>query len=129
MAVAWGDEKKNQRAEAASEGGLCNSQNISKTRRREIWWSRRDSNPRPSRLSPGRAHQPFDHFAVLPGLQLSLSFHSIGSRRVLFLVNQFPWAAILQGFGIACVVIHEPIGNGFSLANVVTARGFALEDG
>src|SRR6266404_9136881 len=94
-----------------------------------LWWSRWDSNPRPSRLQPGRgAHQPFKHFTIFPRFNLTLTPHGFRARRIVLRVNESPGAAILQCFRVIGVVVGQAFRNVLSLTNVVTTRGFALEN-
>src|SRR5260370_33559968 len=73
------------------------------------WWSRWDSNPRPSRLSPGRAPQTLDHDPVLPRLDLPSSAHGLGPGPVCFFVHQSPLPSDFHGFLLNGVVVAEAL--------------------
>src|SRR5713101_4002329 len=95
---------------------------------RQKWWSRWDSNPRPSRLSPGRAHQTLDHTAVLPRLDLSFSAHGWTTGLVFFLIDQLPRPPIPERLGIVRVVVGEALFDVLRLTNVIAVCCFAQKD-
>jgi hypothetical protein len=79
-------------------------------------------------VSPGRVQESLDEPAIFLPLDILLSSNRLTSRCVLFRVTQRPGSAIFQGFRIVRLVIGDPLFKVFSLANVVAACRFALED-
>src|SRR5712692_8775184 len=92
------------------------------------WWSRWDSNPRPSRLSPGRANQTLNHIAVLPRLDLPFSAHSLSPGLVFFFVDQSPRHPIPERLGVVRVVVGEALFDVLRMTYVIAVCCFAQED-
>ena len=79
-------------------------------------------------VSPGRAQQLRNHPVILPGFELPFAAHRFATRFVLFGINEPPWTAVFQGFGVVGVVVGEPFWNVLRLTDIEASGGFALED-
>jgi hypothetical protein len=75
---------------------------------------------------PGRAHQALYEPPILLPLDLDFTLQGFGPRGVLFMMDELPRTAILQGSRVICVVIADSLLEILRLTNIKATSGFAL---